>query len=164
MFNNHVKNHVKNIRLKTRKYRHLGLLTIFVNTVLTIISPLAAQAQSPNFFCGTVNSKPATMASYQGQNMPVIIWGADNYYGESGEDAVTRCTRVAGIFQQSQGNFSQIINIGTTAQGQSMICANSGDGSCRFLYQVRPGENPQGARQQLLNRLNNPGNGNALIY
>jgi len=46
-----------------------------------------------------------------------------------------------------------------------MICANSGDGSCRFLYQVRPGENPQGARQQLLNRLNNPGNNSSpLIY
>lgn len=160
MFNNHV----KNIWLKNRKYWHLGLLTIFINTVFTIISPLVAQAQSPNFFCGTVNSKPATMASYQGQNIPMIIWGADNYYGESGEDAVTRCTRVAGIFQQAQGNFSQIINIGTTAQGRSMICANSGDGSCRFLYQVRPGENPQGARQQLLNKLNNPSNGNALMY
>ncbi|MGL6280858.1 MAG: COP23 domain-containing protein, partial [Microcoleaceae cyanobacterium] len=145
------------------KYWHLGLITILVNTLF----PLAAQAQTSNFFCGNVNSKPATMASYQGQNIPVIIWGADNYYGESGEDAVTRCTRVAGIFQQAsqQGNLSQVINIGTTAQGRSMICANSGDGSCRFLYQVRSGENPQGARQQLLNKLNNPGNNSSpLMY
>jgi hypothetical protein len=159
MFNN---NQVNNIWCKGRKFLNFGLITIFVNTLI----PLVAQAQAPNFFCGTVNAKPATMASFQGQNMPVIIWGADNYYGESGEDAVTRCTRVAGIFQQAsqQGNLSQVINIGTTAQGGSMICANSGDGSCRLLYQVRSGENPQGARQQLLNRLNNPTNGTALLY
>lgn len=156
-------NKINNIWLKSRKILNCGLITIFVNTLF----PLTAQAQASNFFCGTVNAKPATMASYQGQNIPVIIWGADNYYGESGEDAVTRCTRVAGIFQQAsqQGNLSQVINIGTTVQGQSMICANSGDGSCRFLYQVRSGENPQGARQQLLNRLNNPvNNSNPLIY
>jgi len=153
---------VNSLTTITRSFTFI-MITILVN----IITPLTAQAQAPNFFCGNVNSKPATMASYQGQNIPVIIWGADNYYGESGEDAVTRCTRVAGIFQQAsqQGNLSQVINIGKTAQGRSMICANSGDGSCRFLYQVRPGENPQGARQQLLNKLNNPGNNSSpLIY
>ena len=119
----------------------------------------AARAQPTAFFCGTAGATPATIASQNGNNIPVIIWGANNYFTESGEDALTRCSRVSGILNNSsnQGPLERVITTGASRNGQPIICAaNSQDGSCRLLYRVPRGQNPERARQELLQRITNP--------
>ncbi|MDF0554623.1 COP23 domain-containing protein [Kamptonema sp. UHCC 0994] len=118
-----------------------------------------AIGQTATFFCGTSSSNPATIATQEGKNIPVILWVADNYFSESGEDAITRCTRVSGILNsyRQQGNWNNIITVTKSQSGQSIICAaNSQDGSCRLLYQVPKGQTPEQARQELIKRVNNP--------
>ncbi|NEP41629.1 MAG: hypothetical protein F6K35_21325 [Okeania sp. SIO2H7] len=126
----------------------------------------AARAQPTTFFCGTVGATPATIASQNGNNIPVIIWGANNYFAESGEDALTRCTRVSGILNNSsiQGRLQRVITTGASRNGEPIICAaNPQDGSCRLLYRVPRGQNPEGARQELLQRITNPSLGSPAI-
>ena len=118
-----------------------------------------ALAQTASFFCGTSGGSPATIIAQQGKNTPVILWAAENYFNESGEDAITRCTRVSGILNNysQQGNWERLITTSASRTGQPMICvANPQDGSCRLLYQVPKGLNPEQARQELLKRVNNP--------
>lgn len=119
----------------------------------------AARAQPTAFFCGTAGPTPATIASQNGNNIPVIIWGANNYFTESGEDALTRCTRVSGILNNSsdRGPLERVITTGASRNGEPIICAaNFQDGSCRLLYRVPRGQNPERARQELLQRITNP--------
>lgn len=119
----------------------------------------AARAQPTAFFCGTLGATPATIANQNGNNIPVIIWGANNYFTESGEDALTRCTRVSGILNNSsdRGLLERVITTGASRNGEPIICAaNSQDGSCRLLYRVPRGQNPERARQELLQRITNP--------
>ena len=124
-----------------------------------------ARAQPASFFCGTVGATPATIANQNGRNIPVIIWGANNYFAESGEDALTRCTRVSGILNHSsiQGTLQQVITTGASRSGESIICAADRDGSCRFLYRVKRGQNPERARQELLQKITNPNLGSPAI-
>lgn len=139
----------------------LSLTSIFATTVigfltLPIFSP-AAEAQTANFFCGKIGATPATIATQQGNNIAIIVWSANNYFGESGEDSLTRCTRVSGILSTQKGNWHQNITVGVSRNGQPIICAaNPQDGSCRLLYQVPNGQNPEQARQELLRRVANP--------
>lgn len=129
---------------------------VFVSSALAS-SP--AIGQTATFFCGTSSGNPATIATQEGKNIPVILWVADNYFSESGEDAITRCTRVSGILNtyRQQGNWNNIITATKSQNGQSLICAaNSQDGSCRLLYQVPKGLTPEQARQELIKRVNNP--------
>lgn len=139
----------------------LSLTSIFATTLigfltLPIFSP-AAEAQTANFFCGKIGATPATIATQQGNNIAIIVWSANNYFGESGEDSLTRCTRVSGILSTQKGNWNQNITVGVSRNGQPIICAaNPQDGSCRLLYQVPNGQNPEQARQELLRRVANP--------
>ncbi len=126
----------------------------------------AARAQPTSFFCGTSGATPATIASQNGNNVPVIIWGANNYFAESGEDALTRCTRVSGILNNSsiQGTLERVITTGASRNGEPIICAaNPQDGSCRLLYRVPRGQNPERARQELLQKITNPNLGSSAI-
>ena len=119
----------------------------------------SAMAQTPAFFCGTSGGNPATIATQQGKNIPVILWVADNYFSDSGEDTITRCTRVSGILNsyRQQGNWNNIITTSVSQNNNPIICAaNSQDGSCRLLYQVPQGKTPDQARQELIKKVNNP--------
>ncbi|NJR25167.1 MAG: hypothetical protein HC786_24940 [Richelia sp. CSU_2_1] len=140
---------------------NLCLKSMFVGSIAAIWPMLASStafAQTAAFFCGAAGGSPATIAAQQGKNIPVILWVADNYFNESGEDAITRCTRVSGILHNSQqGNWDNIVTSGASGTGQPIICAaNPQDGSCRLLYQVPRGQNPEQARQELLRRVRNP--------
>lgn len=136
--------------------------SVVVTSLLLVASAIASRpvfSQPTGFFCGTAGGNPATMATQQGKNIPVIVWLAKNYFNESGEDAITRCTRVSGILNSyhQQGNWGNLISTGVSRAGQPMICvANAQDGSCRLLYQVPRGQNPEQARQELLRRVSNP--------
>ncbi len=139
------------------------LKSLFSASIIAITAQISgnspASAQTTSFFCSAASGHPATIAVQQGKNIPVILWVADNYFNESGEDAITRCTRVSGILNnsQSQGNWDNIITAGASPTGQLIICAaNPQDGSCRLLYQVPRGQNPEQARQELLKRVKNP--------
>ena len=124
-----------------------------------MLANIPAFAQTASFFCSTSGGYPATIADQEGKNIPVILWLADNYFNESGEDAITRCTRVSGILNNSQpqGSWDNIVTAGASSNGQLIICAaNPQDGSCRLLYQVPKGQNPEQARQELLRRVKNP--------
>lgn len=141
--------------------KFLFLKSILAGSIAAAASFLASSpafAQTASFFCGAAGGFPATIAAQQGKNIPVILWVADNYFNESGEDAITRCTRVSGILNNSQqGNWDNIVMSGASGTGQPIICAaNSQDGSCRLLYQVPRGQNPEQARQELLRRVRNP--------
>ena len=129
--------------------------TIVISFLNLSIGDLSAKAQTPNFFCGKIGSTPATIVNKQGNNIPIILWSANNYFAQSGEDALTRCTRVSGILSTQQRNKYQNITVGTYKQGQPIICAAIG-GYCRLLYQVPHGQNPQEAQQELLRRVVNP--------
>ena len=91
------------------------LKSVFSASIIALAAPILANspafAQTPSFFCGAAGGRPATIAIQQGKNIPVILWVADNYFNESGEDAITRCTRVSGILNnsQSQGNWDNIV-------------------------------------------------------
>lgn len=127
--------------------------------IAQILTNFPAFAQTYSFFCGVAGSHPATIADQQGKNIPVILWVTDNYFNESGEDAITRCTRVSAILNnaKSQGNWDNIVTAGASRTGQPIICAaNPQDGSCRLLYQIPRGQNPEQARQELLRRIKNP--------
>ncbi len=136
--------------------------SVFSASIIAIASIIAnspAFAQTTSFFCGAAGSHPATIADQQGKKIPVILWVTDNYFNESGEDAMTRCTRVSAILNNSpsQGNWDNIVTVGASRTGQPMICAaNPQDGSCRLLYQIPRGQNPEQARQELLRRIKNP--------
>jgi Circadian oscillating protein COP23 len=137
--------------------------SVFSVSIIALAAPILANshafAQTPSFFCGAAGGRPATIAVQQGKNIPVILWVADNYFNESGEDAITRCTRVSGILNNSQpqGSWDNIVTAGASPSGQLIICAaNPQDGSCRLLYQVPKGQNPEQARQELLRRVKNP--------
>ena len=139
------------------------LKSLFSASIIALAAQISgnspASAQTTSFFCGAASGHPATIAVQQGKNIPVILWVADNYFNESGEDAITRCTRVSGILNnsQSQGNWDNIVTAGASSTGQLIICAaNPQDGSCRLLYQVPKGQNPEQARQELLRRVKNP--------
>ena len=139
------------------------LKSVFSASIIAITAQISgntpAFAQTTSFFCGAASGHPATIAVQQGKNIPVILWIADNYFNESGEDAITRCTRVSGILNnsQSQGNWDKIVTAGASGTGQVIICAaNPQDGSCRLLYQIPGGQNPEQARQELLKRVKNP--------
>ena len=139
------------------------LKSVFSASIIALAAPILANspalAQTTSFFCGAAGGRPATIAVQQGKNIPVILWVADNYFNESGEDAITRCTRVSGILNnsQSQGNWDNIVTAGASPSGQIIICAaNPQDGSCRLLYQVPKGQNPEQSRQELLRRVKNP--------
>ena len=139
------------------------LKSVFSASIIAITAQISgntpAFAQITSFFCGAASGHPATIAVQQGKNIPVILWVADNYFNESGEDAITRCTRVSGILNnsQSQGNWDKIVTAGASGTGQVIICvANPQDGSCRLLYQIPRGQNPEQARQELLKRVKNP--------
>ncbi|MGD1806672.1 COP23 domain-containing protein [Dapis sp. BLCC M126] len=139
----------------------LSLTSIVTATVISFlnlsISNLSAKAQTPNFFCGRIGATPATIANKQGKNIPIILWGANNYFAQSGEDALTRCTRVSGILSTQQRNRYRNITVSISKNGQPIICAaNPHNGSCRLLYQVPHGQNPQQAKQELLRRVANP--------
>lgn len=143
--------------MKFRLLKSVFSASIMAGATLLANSP--AFAQTASFFCGAAGGYPATIADQQGKNIPVILWIADNYFNESGEDAITRCTRVSGILNNSQppGNWDNIITAGASRNGQPMICAaNPQDGSCRLLYQIPRGQNPDQARQELLRRVKNP--------
>ena len=137
----------------------LSLTSIFTATIIGFlnlsISNLSAKAQTPNFFCGKIGNTPATIANKQGNNIPIILWSANNYFAQSGEDTLTRCTRVSGILSTQKRNKYQNITVGTYKQGQPIICAAIG-GYCRLLYQVPHGQNPQQAQQELLKRIVDP--------
>ena len=137
----------------------LSLTSIITATVIGFlnlpISNLSAKAQTPNFFCGRIGATPATIANKQGNNIPIILWGANNYFAQSGEDALTRCTRVSGILSTQKRSRYRNITVGVSKNGQPMVCAAIG-GSCRLLYQVPRGQNPQQAQQELLRRVVNP--------
>ncbi len=136
-----------------------SLLAGSIAASVPILGSSPAFAQTAAFFCGAAGGFPATVAAQQGKNIPVILWVADNYFNESGEDAITRCTRVSGILNNSQpqGNWDNIVTAGASGTGQPIICAaNPQDGSCRLLYQVPRGQNPEQARQELLRRVKNP--------
>ncbi|MGE5656245.1 MAG: COP23 domain-containing protein [Actinomycetota bacterium] len=139
------------------------LKSVFALAIATIAAPALgscpALAQTASFFCGTAGGNPATLATQQGKNVPVILWAAENYFNESGEDAITRCTRVSGLLNnyRQQGNWEQLINTSVSRTGQPIICAaNRQDGSCRLLYEVPKGQSPEQAKQELLRRVNNP--------
>ncbi|NJK74354.1 MAG: hypothetical protein HC942_10020 [Microcoleus sp. SU_5_6] len=138
------------------------LKSVVSASIIALATPMIANslafAQTASFFCGASGGHPATIADQQGKNIPVILWLADNYFNESGEDAITRCTRVSGILNNSQpGNWDNIVMSGASRTGQPIICAaNPQDGSCRLLYQVPRGQNPEQARQELLRRVRNP--------
>lgn len=139
------------------------LKSVFSASIIALAAPILANspafAQTPSFFCGANGDHPATIAVQQGKNIPVILWVADNYFNESGEDAITRCTRVSGILNNSQpqGSWDNIVTAGASPSGQLIICAaNPQDGSCRLLYQVPKGQNPEQARQELLRRVKTP--------
>ena len=139
------------------------LKSVVSASMIALATPMIANspafAQTTAFFCGASGGHPATIADQQGKNIPVILWVADNYFNESGEDAITRCTRVSGILNNSQpqGNWENIVTAGASRTGQAMICAaNPQDGSCRLLYQIPRGQNPEQARQELLRRVKNP--------
>ncbi|NEP43465.1 MULTISPECIES: COP23 domain-containing protein [Okeania] len=139
----------------------LSLTSIVAATVIGLLNiPInhrSAEAQTTNFFCGKIGATPATIATKQGKNIPIILWNSNNYFTESGEDALTRCTRVSGILSTQQRNGYRSITVSISKNGQPMICAaNPQDGSCRLLYQVPNGQNPQQARQELLRRVANP--------
>ena len=142
------------------KFRFLkSVFSASIIAIAPMIANIPAVAQTASFFCGAAGSHPATIADQQGKNIPVILWVTDNYFNESGEDAMTRCTRVSGILNnsQSQGNWDNIVTAGTSRTGQPIICAaNPQDGSCRLLYQIPRGQNPEQARQELLKRIKNP--------
>ncbi|MCU0545920.1 MAG: COP23 domain-containing protein [Oscillatoriaceae cyanobacterium Prado104] len=135
-----------------------SILVGSIAAIVPIVASSPALAQTASFFCGAAGGFPATIAAQQGKNIPVILWVADNYFNESGEDAITRCTRVSGILNSSQqGNWDNIVMSGASRTGQPIICAaNPQDGSCRLLYQVPRGQNPEQARQELLRRVRNP--------
>ena len=137
----------------------LSLTSIFTATIIGFlnlsISNLSAKAQTPNFFCGKIGTTPATIANKQGNNIPIILWSANNYFAQSGEDTLTRCTRVSGILSTQQRNGYRNITVSIYKQGQPIICAAIG-GSCRLLYQVPHGQNPQQAQQELLKRIVDP--------
>lgn len=139
----------------------LSFTSIVAATVIGFLNlPInhrSAQAQTTNFFCGRIGATPATIATKQGQNIPIILWNSNNYFTESGEDVLTRCTRVSGILSTQQRNGYRSITVSISKNGQPIICAaNPQDGSCRLLYQVPNGQNPQQARQELLRRVANP--------
>lgn len=139
----------------------LSLTSIVTATVIGFLNlPISnrfAEAQTNNFFCGRIGATPATIANKQGNNIPIILWNANNYFGESGEDALTRCTRVSGILSTQQRNGYKNITVSISKNGQPIICAaNPQDGSCRLLYQVPNSQNPQQAKQELLRRVANP--------
>ncbi|MEG4057752.1 MULTISPECIES: COP23 domain-containing protein [unclassified Microcoleus] len=143
------------------KFRLLksGFSASIIALAAQILANSPAFAQTPSFFCGAAGGRPATIAVQQGKNIPVILWLADNYFNESGEDAITRCTRVSGILNNSQpqGSWDNIVTAGASSTGQLIICAaNPQDGSCRLLYQVPKGQNPEQARQELLKRVTSP--------
>jgi Circadian oscillating protein COP23 len=142
------------------KFRLLkSVFSALIMAATPMIANSPAFAQTPSFFCGAFAGHPATIVAQQGKNIPVILWVADNYFQESGEDAITRCTRVSGILNnfQSPGNWDYIVTGGASRTGQLMICAaNPQDGSCRLLYQIPRGQNPEQARQELLRRVKNP--------
>ena len=62
----------------------LSLTSIFTATIIGFlnlsISNLSAKAQTPNFFCGKIGTTPATIANKQGNNIPIILWSANNYF------------------------------------------------------------------------------------
>ncbi|MEB3339749.1 COP23 domain-containing protein [Okeania sp.] len=137
----------------------LSLTSIVTATIMGFlnlpISNLSVNAQTPNFFCGKIGATPATIANKKGNNIPIILWSANNYFSQSGEDTLTRCTRVSGILSTQERNGYRNITVGTSKNGEPNICAAIG-GSCRLLYQVPGGQNPQKARQELLRRVANP--------
>ncbi|MGB8689312.1 MAG: COP23 domain-containing protein [Microcoleus sp.] len=144
--------------MKFRLFKSVFSASIMAIATL-MLANIPAFAQTASFFCGASGGYPATIADQEGKNIPVILWVADNYFNESGEDAITRCTRVSGILNNSQppGNWDNIITAGASRTGQPMICAaNPQDGSCRLLYQIPRGQNPEQARQELLRRIKNP--------
>ena len=142
------------------KFRLLkSVLSASIIAIVSIIANSPAFAQTTSFFCGAAGSHPATIADQQGKNIPLILWVTDNYFNESGEDAMTRCTRVSAILNNSpsQGNWDSIVTTSASRTGEPIICAaNPQDGSCRLLYQIPRGQNPEQARQELLRRIKNP--------
>ena len=137
----------------------LSLTYIFTATVIGFlnlsIGNLSAKAQTSNFFCGKIGAIPATIAKKQGNNIPIILWSANNYFAQSGEDTLTRCTRVSGILSAQLGNGYRNITVSISKHGKPIICAAIGS-SCRLLYQIPNGQNNQKAQQELLIRVINP--------
>ncbi|NJP09002.1 MAG: hypothetical protein HC866_05545 [Leptolyngbyaceae cyanobacterium RU_5_1] len=88
-------------------------------------------------------SFPATIARTNEGDIVVYYW-TQPYYTDSGEDALTRCTRVAGIFD----TFNRRENLGSIKtgkmNGKSVICAaDSSSGPCkRLIFPLTPNEDP----------------------
>ncbi len=135
-------------------YAFVSTLAISSTTYALPRSPSPPTTSRANFSCETINGVPTTVARTSQGTTPIIRW-IKEYYPESGEDPITRCVRVSGIFQTY--NQQGILNYIKTGEmnGQRVICAASEVGSpcSRLLYRLDPDENPDKEVRELRDTL-----------
>lgn len=98
---------------------------------------------SATFFCKVVEGKPTTVARMAQHTIPVISWTRD-YYVESQETPLARCTRVSSLLQDySRKGMLNYITYGEM-DGQRVVCAASAarNPCSRLLFALDPDENP----------------------
>lgn len=93
------------------------------------------------FSCKVVNGVLSTVANTPQGLIPVLTWNLA-YYPESGEDPLTRCTRVSGILQTyNQQGMLDYITTGVMNKQNVVCAATKTDSSCsRLLFTLSPEE------------------------
>jgi hypothetical protein len=114
-----------------------------------------AKADNTKFICAKYQDYPATIAETASGKVPVIRWTADDYFDESGEDALNRCNRVSGLIENlyNDREFEQDILTDTHNQIEIVCALNHRDNSCTLLFGVQPSENADSLRDSLVEKL-----------
>lgn len=114
-----------------------------------------AKADNTQFICAKYEDYPATIAETANGKVPLIRWTANNYFDESGEDALNRCNRVSGLIENlySDRQFEQDILTDTHNQIEIVCALNDRDNSCALLFGVQPSEDVDSLRDALVENL-----------
>jgi hypothetical protein len=137
---------------------HLPTSILIVSIAGISIAGDRSNAQETQFFCGSWEGTPATMARTSSGEIPVIRWVDDSWGAEYTPQ--TRCELVSEKFQKyhSEGTLKYM----TTGRenGQNVVCvAQTEDGSCqgRSLFTLKPDANPGQTLERLMNVRNRSG-------
>lgn len=107
---------------------------------------------NPNFFCGTKDGVPTTVAQTSRGDVPVIRWVSD-YFSGAGYTPQKRCLEVSERFQNFYNN--GMLNYITTGviNRQPVVCVAETPGSTcsEVLFTLEKNDDPNVVMQQLFN-------------
>lgn len=105
-------------------------LAIALLSASTITPPSRAQSSTTNFFCGTSNGVPATIARTPQGEVPMILWNSPNLVS-SGDTPQKSCEEVSSRLQTYYNNGTLKYFTTGFKNGQTVVCvAQEENGPC----------------------------------